>query len=194
MRVSRLVVASKNPDKIQEVEAVLAGLELGIVVVRGHEWPEVEETEPTLEGNALLKARAVHDATGLAALADDTGLEVDALNGAPGVMTARYSGADATYASNVAKLLRELDGVDDRTARFRTAVALVDEGGAELVVGGVLEGVIAPEQRGAAGFGYDPVFEVDGVTLAEMESRDKNQMSHRARALQALARALLPAE
>ena len=194
MRVSRLVVASKNLDKIQEVEAVLAELDLGVAVVRGCEWPEVEETEPTREGNALLKARAVRAATGLAALADDTGLEVDALNGAPGVRTARYSGSDATYASNVAKLLRELEGVDGRTARFRTAVALVDEGGAELVVEGVLEGVIATERRGAAGFGYDPVFEVDGVTLAEMEPREKNQISHRARALQALARALLPAE
>jgi XTP/dITP diphosphohydrolase len=190
MQLSRLVVASKNPDKIREVEAVLDGLGLGIHIERGLDWPEVDETEPTLVGNALLKARAVHAATGHAALADDTGLEVDALGGAPGVITARYAGADATYESNVAKLLRDLDGRMDRTARFRTAVALVDESGAEMAVEGVLEGAIAAERRGTGGFGYDPVFEVDGVTLAEMDPEEKNQISHRALALRALADAL----
>jgi XTP/dITP diphosphohydrolase len=185
-----VVVASKNSDKIREVEAVLSGLHLGIEVVRGYEWPEVDETEPTLEGNALLKARAVRSATGLAALADDTGLEVDALGGAPGVLTARYSGADATYESNVDKLLSELAGVGERSARFRTAVALVDDAGEELVVEGVLEGVISRRRRGTGGFGYDPVFEVDGETLAEMGEAKKNQISHRARALQAFAEAV----
>ncbi len=190
MRLQRLVVASKNPDKIREVEAVLEGLAQHVEIVRGLDWPEVEETEPTLEGNALLKARAVKNATGIASVADDTGLEVDALAGAPGVFTARYSGPDATYASNVAKLLADLEGVDERTARFRTAVALVDDDGDEVVVEGVLEGVISTERRGAGGFGYDPIFEVDGVTLAEMDPAQKNQISHRARALQALAPAL----
>lgn len=190
MKLRRLVVASKNPDKILEVEAVLRGLADDVDIVRGLDWPEVEETEPTLAGNALLKARAVHLATGLAAVADDTGLEVDSLNGAPGVFTARYSGPDATYASNVAKLLADLDGVADRTARFRTAVALVDEDGGELVVDGTLEGRITTERRGDGGFGYDPVFEVDGVTLAEMDAGQKNQISHRAQALHALAAAL----
>ncbi|MDJ0960954.1 MAG: RdgB/HAM1 family non-canonical purine NTP pyrophosphatase [Acidimicrobiia bacterium] len=190
MRLQRLVVASKNPDKIREVEAVLEGLAQHVEIVRGLDWPEVEETEPTLEGNALLKARAVKSATGIASVADDTGLEVDALAGAPGVFTARYSGPDATYASNVAKLLADLEGVDERTARFRTAVALVDDDGDEVVVEGVLEGVISTERRGAGGFGYDPIFEVDGVTLAEMDPAQKNQISHRARALQALAPAL----
>jgi XTP/dITP diphosphohydrolase len=190
MRLTHLVVASKNPDKIREVEAVLEGLDVGIHIERDADWPDVEETEPTLEGNALLKARAVHAATGYAALADDTGLEVDALGGDPGVITARYSGPDATYESNVAKLLRELGGIEHRRARFRTAVAVVDESGTELVVEGVLEGVIASERRGTGGFGYDPVFEVDGITLAEMDPAEKNQISHRARALQALAEAL----
>ena len=190
MSLTRLVVASKNPDKIAEVEAVLADLAGELEIVRGLDWPEVDETEPTLEGNALLKAHAVRAATGIAAVADDTGLEVDALGGAPGVVTARYSGPDATYESNVAKLLSDLDGVTERAARFRTAVALVDETGRALVVEGVLEGSITTERRGTGGFGYDPVFEVGGVTLAEMEAAQKNQISHRARALHALAEAL----
>jgi XTP/dITP diphosphohydrolase len=192
VRPRRLVVASKNPDKIREVEAVLERLDAGVDIVRGLEWPEIEETEPTLEGNAVLKARRVWSATGIAAVADDTGLEVDALDGAPGVFTARYSGPDATYESNVAKLLADLDGVSDRSARFRTAVALVHDEGELLVVEGVLEGVIAAKRRGEGGFGYDPIFEVDGVTLAEMDPEAKNLISHRARALQALADALRP--
>jgi XTP/dITP diphosphohydrolase len=180
-------VASQNPDKIREVEAVLAGLALPIEIVRGLQWPEVEETEDTLEGNALLKARSVAAITGLAAVADDTGLEVRALGGAPGVFTARYAGPDATYADNVAKLLIELEGVEDRRARFRTAVALVDPAGGEVVVEGALDGSIGTEPRGTGGFGYDPVFVVDGRTLAEIPPAEKNAISHRGRALQALA-------
>jgi XTP/dITP diphosphohydrolase len=187
---ARLVVASQNPDKIREVEEVLAGLALPIEIVRGHRWPEVEETEETLEGNALLKARAVTEYTGLAAVADDTGLEVRALGGAPGVFTARFAGPDATYADNVAKLLAELEGVADRRARFRTAAALVDPAGDEVVVEGSLAGSIAMQPRGTGGFGYDPVFVVDGRTLAEIPPVEKNAISHRARALQALAKAL----
>ena len=187
MRVTRLVVASQNPDKIREVEAVLARLDLGIDVVRGLAWPDVEETEPTLEGNALLKARAVHAHTGLASLADDTGLEVRALAGAPGVRTARYAGPNAGYDDNVAKLLRELGGSEDRRARFRTVVALVDDDGRELMAEGVLDGTITRERRGEGGFGYDPVFEIGGATLAELPAEQKNDISHRARALRALA-------
>ena len=187
MRVTRLVVASQNPDKIREVEAVLARLDLGIDVVRGLDWPEVEETEPTLAGNALLKARAVHAHTGLASLADDTGLEVQALAGAPGVRTARYAGPNAGYDDNVAKLLRELGGSDDRRARFRTVVALVDDDGRELMAEGVLHGTISRERRGEGGFGYDPVFDIGGTTLAELPAEEKNDVSHRARALRALA-------
>ena len=185
-----VVVASKNPDKLAEMAAVLAALDPPIVVIPGHVWDDVDETEDTLEGNALLKARAVVVATGHAAVADDTGLEVDALDGQPGVHTARYAGVDATYEQNVAKLLSELDGMQERSARFRTAVALVTPNGDELVVEGVLEGRITHQQRGAGGFGYDPVFEVDGRTLAEIPPGEKNAISHRALALRALADAM----
>lgn len=185
-----VVVASKNPDKIAEMAAVLAVLDPPIVVIPGHVWDDVDETEDTLEGNALLKARAVVVATGHAAVADDTGLEVDALEGKPGVHTARFAGVDATYDQNVAKLLSELDGMQARSARFRTAVALVTPNGDELVVEGVLEGRITHERRGDGGFGYDPVFEVDGRTLAEIPPGEKNAISHRALALRALADAM----
>lgn len=189
-RPHAVVVASKNPDKIAEIEAVLAALDPPIAVLDGHTWPDVEETEDTLEGNASLKADAVVAATGHAAVADDTGLEVRALDGAPGVIAAHYAGAGATYDDNVDKLLRELDGIDDRRARFRTVVVLLTPGGERLVVEGRLDGVITTERRGSGGFGYDPIFEVDGRTLAEIPTEEKNSMSHRARALLALAEAL----
>ena len=188
--IERLVVASKNPDKIAEVEEVLAGLGLVREIVRGLDWPDVEETQPTLVGNALLKAHAVQQATGLTSVADDTGLEVDALGGEPGVHTARYAGPDATYSDNVARLLAEMHGVKRRTARFKTAIALVDESGKEITVEGVVEGEITTEQRGSGGFGYDPVFSVGGRTFAEMSSEEKHRISHRALALRALAAAL----
>lgn len=165
---------------------MLGSLDQDIEIVRGLEWPEIEETEPTLEGNARLKARAVAAATQLPALSDDTGLEVDALGGAPGVHTARYSGPNATYADNVAKLLADLDRVDDRRAQFRTVVALVTPGGEELVAEGVLDGTIGRVPRGDGGFGYDPVFVVGQRTLAELSSAEKHDISHRARALRAL--------
>jgi XTP/dITP diphosphohydrolase len=185
------VVASKNPDKLLEIEVVLG--ETGLVgeIVRGLDWPDVEEVGESLEENALLKARAVMEAVGLPAVADDTGLEVAALEGQPGVRTARYAGEDATYADNVRLLLREMEGVDDRRAWFRTAVALVMPDNSEVVVDGMLEGVIAESARGSGGFGYDPVFEVGGVTLAEIGSAEKNEISHRARALRSLADALV---
>jgi XTP/dITP diphosphohydrolase len=185
-----VVVASKNADKVAEVEAVLASIDPPVVVIGRHTWPDIDETEDTLAGNALLKARAVVVATGHAAVADDTGLEVDALGGAPGVQTARYAGEHATYDDNVDKMLRELEGVESRFARFRTAVALVTPDGDELVLEGVLEGMITTERRGTGGFGYDPIFEVDGRTLAEIPVDEKNSISHRARALHSLATAL----
>jgi XTP/dITP diphosphohydrolase len=185
-----VVIASKNPDKINEIEAVLAGLDPPVVVIPGHLWDDVEETEDTLEENALIKARAVAAATGHAALADDTGLEVGALGGAPGVRSARYAGEDATYADNVALLLSNLEGITDRSARFRTAIALATPGGDSLVVEGAIEGHITESPRGFGGFGYDPVFEVGGRTFAEMGTEEKNGISHRALALRALADAL----
>jgi len=187
VKPSRIVIASQNPDKVREVESVIAFVAPWVEIVRGLEWPEVEETEATLQGNALLKARAVVKATGIAALADDTGLEVRALGGAPGVRTARFAGPEATYQDNVSHLLKVLAGHDDRAATFRTAVALVDEEGSVVTVEGRLEGRIAETPRGDGGFGYDPVFEVDGRTLAEISEEEKNHMSHRARALRVLA-------
>jgi XTP/dITP diphosphohydrolase len=188
--IPRLVVASKNPDKIEEMEQVLSTTGLAGEIVRGLDWPDIEEHGRTLEENALLKARAVAEAVGLPAVADDTGLEVDALGGAPGVRTSRYAGEDASYHDNVVLLLKEMEGVEDRRARFRTTAALVMPDGSEVVVEGSLEGTIATSPRGDAGFGYDPVFEVAGRTLAEMGLEEKSTMSHRALALLALAEAL----
>jgi XTP/dITP diphosphohydrolase len=189
--IPRLVVASKNPDKILEMEDVLGQTGLAVEIVTGLDWPDVDETGETLEENALLKARAVMDVVGLPAVADDTGLEVAALGGRPGVRTARFAGESATYSDNVRHLLREMDGVEDRRARFRTAVALVMPDGSEIVVDGSLDGVIADKARGSGGFGYDPVFEVQGRTLSEMGVPEKNKISHRARALRSLANVLV---
>jgi XTP/dITP diphosphohydrolase len=188
--IPRLVVASKNPDKVAEIEDVLGEVGLAGEIVHGLDWPDVQETGDTLEENALLKARAVMDAVGLPALADDTGLEVSSLGGLPGVRTARFAGPGASYRDNVELLLKEMDGLDDRRAQFRTAVALVMPDGSEVVVHGVLDGVIAESPRGDGGFGYDPVFEVEHLTLSEMGVAEKNTLSHRARALRALAEAL----
>lgn len=184
--IPRLVVASKNPDKISEIEDVLGEIRLAGEIVRGLDWPDVEETGETLEDNALLKARAVVDATGLPAMADDTGLEVDALDGAPGVHTARFAGPDASYDDNVAKLIEVLRGRTDRTARFRTVVALALPDGDEILAEGTVDGVITERPLGQRGFGYDPVFAVQGKTLAEMGQNEKNDLSHRARAIRAL--------
>jgi XTP/dITP diphosphohydrolase len=183
----RVVAATKNPDKAREVAAVLAEVAPGVELVEGVDWPDVEESGDTLEENALLKARAVAAATGLPALADDTGLEVAALSGAPGVHTARYAGPEAGYAANRRALLAALEGVADRRARFRTVVALVVPGAGEVLAEGVLAGQITAVERGGGGFGYDPIFEVAGETLAEMTEGRKNRISHRARALAALA-------
>jgi len=187
-----LVLASANPDKVAELTAVLAE-ELPHAVIRGRpaDLPPVAEHGATLEENARLKAAAVAVATGLPALADDTGLEVVALGGGPGVLTSRYAGPGATYADNVNKLLGALGGVGpgERRARFRTVALLVWPDGTEVAAEGVLDGTIAHERRGAGGFGYDPVFvpdEGDGRTLAELSAPEKNALSHRARAVRAL--------
>lgn len=188
--IPRLVIASKNLDKLAEIEEVLSETNLTEEIVVGLDWPEVEETGETLEENALLKARVVVEATGLPSLADDTGLEVDALGGAPGVRTARLAGEDATYGDNVERLLQMLDGQSERSAHFRTVVALVFPDGVEVTAEGTVEGRITEATRGSDGFGYDPVFEVNGRTLAEMTLEEKNELSHRARALRALATSL----
>jgi XTP/dITP diphosphohydrolase len=186
VRLDRLVVGSKNADKVAEIESVLNRSGLDIAVVRGLSWPDVAETGKTLEENALQKAREVFQATGLPALADDTGLFVVALSGLPGVNTARFAGPEASYADNVALLLERMEGARDRRASFRSVVALVADG-TELWAEGVLSGRIVRAPRGSGGFGYDPVFELDsGVTLAELSPDEKNRLSHRARALNAL--------
>lgn len=182
----RFVLASANPDKAREIAAILAGHDL---VPRPAEVPDVEETGETLEENARLKAVALVEATGEAAVADDTGLEVTALDGAPGVYSARFAGEHATYADNVDKLVRSLEGVDDRRARFRTVALARFPDGREVVAEGVVDGLIAVEARGAGGFGYDPLFvpdEGDGRTFAEMTSEEKHAISHRGRAFRAL--------
>lgn len=186
MTVPRLVIASKNQGKIEEISALLAELSVSDEIVRGLEWPDVEETGATLEANAILKAEAVVEVTGLPALADDTGLEVEALSGRPGIHSARYAGPDATFDDNIAKLLDELEGSSDRSARFVTVVALAFPDGVNFTALGSLEGRIAEQRRGTGGFGYDPVFEVEGLTLSEMGQEAKNRLSHRARALREL--------
>jgi XTP/dITP diphosphohydrolase len=194
----RFVSASANPDKAAEMTAVLA--EVGIELSpRPPGLADVDETGDTLEANARLKATAVAEATGEAAIADDTGLCVDALGGAPGVRTSRYAGEGATYAANVSQLLRALEEVPagDRTARFRTVAVARWPDGREVVAEGVVEGVIATEPRGVAGFGYDPVFvplEGEGRTFAEMAPEEKHRLSHRGRALRTLAQALSSGE
>jgi len=194
-RVRRFVLATANPDKAAEMRAIVAEAVPDAELVlrpRPPEVPDVAEDAPDLVGNARLKADAIHAASGLAAVADDTGLEVDALGGAPGVHSARFAGDDATDADNVTKLLRLLDGVEDRRARFRTVAYVAHDGGA-VVAEGVCEGVIVTEPRGAGGFGYDPVFaptDGDGRTFAEMAAEEKHAMSHRGRAVRALAAAL----
>ena len=188
--IPRLAVASKNPDKVSEIEEILGSVGLVDEIVRDLTWEDVEETGATLEENALLKARAVVEATGLPVIADDTGLEVEALGGGPGVHTARFAGPDATYTENVEKMLAEMGGLEDRGARFRTVVALVFPDGVEMVAEGSVEGFITTAPRGSSGFGYDPIFEVDGRTLAEMTSGEKNTLSHRARAIRELVRSL----
>ena len=190
--LDRLVVASANPHKIAEVEKIWEELGVGGQIVRGLTWDEVEETGDTLEENALLKARAVVAATGFPSLADDTGLEVEALDGAPGVRSARYAGEDVSYEDNTLLLLSEMEDHSNRSARFRTVAALVWPDGFHLVAEGALEGRITRTPRGRRGFGYDPVFEVEGRTMAEMTSSQKNDISHRSRALRALANLIKP--
>ncbi|MFZ4718537.1 MAG: RdgB/HAM1 family non-canonical purine NTP pyrophosphatase [Ilumatobacteraceae bacterium] len=186
-----LVSASANPHKVAEIASILDGLVR--LVSRPVDVPEVVEDAGTLEGNARLKAAAICAATGQAAVSDDTGLFVDALDGEPGVETAYYAGPNATYAENRAKMLQALAGVDRRTARFRTVVMVARPDGSELSVEGVCEGSIATEERGERGFGFDPLFipaDGDGRTFSEMSEAEKNSMSHRGRAFQALVVAL----
>jgi XTP/dITP diphosphohydrolase len=193
--VTSYVLATANPDKAKEILDILADATGRSIEVklRPPDVPEVAETGETLIANARLKAVALSEATGLVAIADDTGLEVEAIGGAPGVYSARYAGEDATYADNVARLIAALDGIADRRARFRTVALARWPNGREMACEGIVDGVIAEQARGAGGFGYDPVFVPDeggGRTFAEMEPAEKHGISHRGRAFRALAERL----
>lgn len=181
----KLVIATNNAHKLEEIRAVV-GDKFHIVSLAEIDCHEdIPETADTLEGNALIKARFVYERYGLDVFADDTGLEVDALNGAPGVHTARYAYPDRhDTEANVTKLLHELQGEDNRKAQFRTVIALI-MGGKEYLFEGKVEGFITTERRGTEGFGYDPVFspEQTGKSFAELGIEVKNQLSHRARAV-----------
>lgn len=189
--MTAFVLASANPDKAREIAAILG--DRFVLRPRPSHVPDVEETGLTLEDNARLKAAALVEATGVPAVADDTGLEVDALDGAPGVRSARYAGEDASYADNVAKLLaalRDVVGPQARRAQFRTVAIAVWPGGDEVIAEGTVAGWIADGPRGAGGFGYDPVFiaeETGGATFAEVDAETKHAVSHRGRAFRALA-------
>jgi XTP/dITP diphosphohydrolase len=188
----KLIIATRNKHKLQEIREIfrLPNLEL----VSALDFPEIEdvvEDGTTFEANAIKKAVTLARATGLWALADDSGLEVDALHGAPGVYSARYAGEPADYQANNRKLLKELEGATTRRARFRCVIALSDPAGATRTVEGRCEGSILHEARGDKGFGYDPLFVPEGYkqTFAEMDGPLKNSMSHRGRGLKAAEKA-----
>lgn len=188
----RLVLATANKHKAEEIADVLGGLGFDLAP-RPSEVGEVDETGSTLEDNARLKGRALVEATGAAAVADDTGLEVFALGGRPGVYSSRFAGEHATYEDNVRKLLQELEGVENRRARFVTVAMVCFPDGREVSAVGSMDGVIASAARGSNGFGYDPVFvpdDGDGRTYAEMSIEEKDRISHRGRAFRSLAAAL----
>jgi len=186
----RVVVATRNRDKVVEINDLLQGLNVELVALDAFgDLPEVVEDGETLEANAIKKAREVAAQTRHTAIADDTGLEVDALDGRPGIYSSRFAGDNASYEDNVRKLLAELEGVpqQQRSARFRTVIAVCNNRDV-YTVDGVCDGVICEKARGAGGFGYDPVFFVQevGETFAEMGLAVKNRISHRANALRAL--------
>ncbi len=187
--IATLVLATGNPHKAEEIQAILKDVGIPLLTLQDYpNFPEVEEDGLTCQDNALKKAKAAAAFTGHWALADDTGLEVEALDGRPGVYAARYAGEGASYADNCQKLLQEMQEVprERRTARFITVMALSNPEGQADLVEGVLEGMITQEFHGSGGFGYDPVFYVPqaGKTLADMTFEEKNQLSHRGLAVQ----------
>ncbi len=182
----KFIIATRNTHKLEEIRAIFNTD--GLEVCSALDFPDLPDTiedRDTLEGNAIKKAQELCDATGLMALADDSGLEVDSLDGAPGVYSARYAGEPCSYEDNNAKLLRELSDKENRRARFRTVIALARPSEEPLTVEGICPGVIIDELRGEHGFGYDPLFVPDGYTetFAELSAETKNKISHRALAL-----------
>lgn len=184
----KLVLATRNPDKVQEIREAFSDIDVEILTAEDFPgMPEVVEDGNTIKENAVKKARSVADFTGLFALADDTALEIETLGGAPGVRSSRFAGEGATYADNVRKVLRLLNGIpwEQRRARFRCVMVLAQREWQQ-VVEGTCEGYVTFEPRGTLGFGYDPIFYLPewGKTFAEMDLRQKNQVSHRGRALE----------
>jgi len=194
--MKKIVFASNNPGKVREINQILSGTGLEVIPQSEFQVPEVEETGLTFVENALLKARNAARHSGLPAIADDSGLEVDALQGAPGIRSARYAGEDATDEANLQKLLAALEGVPEpeRTARFQCVMVYLrhPEDPTPLIVQGTWEGRILEAPRGEGGFGYDPVFHVPehGCSAAELAPEQKNAISHRGQALCKLVRAL----
>ena len=193
--IKEIVIATHNPDKKKEM--VVALCDLGVNILTLDNFPkigEIEETGSTLLENSLIKARTVFAKTGIPTIADDTGLEVDALNGAPGIYSARYAGTNVTYEDNVRKLLTEMSSIDikSRTARFKTVISF-SYNNKELWTEGVIEGSITEYPIGGKGFGYDPVFRVieTGKTFAEMTKKEKNKISHRGVALKKMSKLLI---
>ena len=188
-----LVFATNNAYKLEEIRAIL-GDKINILSLNDIDChADIPETADTLEGNARLKAEYIYQNYGMDCFADDTGLEVEALNGAPGIYSARYAGgAGHDSEANMRKLLSELEGKTNRKAQFRTAICLI-EGGEEHLFEGIVRGTILQEKRGTAGFGYDPIFQPEGYTetFAEMGNEEKNKISHRARAVQKLVQKLV---
>lgn len=186
--MKKLVFATNNAHKLEEIRAIL-GDKVKILSLNDIDChADIPETADTLQGNAALKAQYIYDNYGLDCFADDTGLEVEALNGAPGIYSARYAGGEGHDSeANMKKLLSEMQDKDNRKARFRTVICLI-EGGKENFFEGIVNGSIIRERKGGAGFGYDPVFMPDGYseTFAEMGNDEKNKISHRARAVQKL--------
>lgn len=186
--IKKLVFATNNAHKLDEIRAIL-GDKIEVLSLKDINCDaDIPETADTLEGNAVLKAEYIYKNYGLDCFADDTGLEVEALGGAPGVYSARYAGGDGHDSeANMRKLLKELDGKQNRKAQFRTAICLIEQG-EEHLFEGIVKGSIIEQKRGASGFGYDPVFMPEGYeeTFAEMGNAEKNKISHRARAVEKL--------
>ena len=182
----RVALATKNPGKVREIAAILTGVEL---VGPPADWVPPEETEPTYVGNALLKARALCTHMGIACLADDSGIEADALDGAPGPRSARFAGSDATDDDNLRKLIDVVVSTGVTGARYRCVAVFVEPDGTEIVAEDTVEGTLITEPRGGGGFGYDPMFvpvEGDGRTMAELAPEQKHAISHRGKAFRRL--------
>ncbi|NTV88954.1 MAG: XTP/dITP diphosphatase [Clostridiales bacterium] len=193
--MNRLIIATMNKDKLKEIKEILASLPYEVISMDEAGFAmDIEETGTTFEENAMLKARALSEATGEMVIADDSGLEVDYLDGAPGIYSARFAGEGATDADKNRKLLGLLEGIpmEKRTARFVCAIAVVHRDGSAYTVRGTCEGFIGNEPRGGNGFGYDPLFYMPeyGMTTAEMEPAKKHAISHRGRALALMAERL----